>query len=231
MADLNEILQAPAWTMEDAYVDIGSERYEQSMSALADCINELKAVKTITRENVQATLAIYDRGVMLHSSLAAFVKCLGAKNSNDDRVGSENSRLAGLFAELSQASADLFKFIETLPEEDALWNESPLADWHFEIKDRNGHWMNKLCASDRAWYQEIERQCFTPLNDLFKVLQKGVDFEAENSRGEKERIKAAKLVSVIKGNPDPVLRKNVFLGLNQSYGARAELYADRKSVV
>ena len=58
-----------------------------------------------------------------------------------------------------------------------------------------------------------------------QIIAVGVDFEAENSRGEKERIKAAKLVSVIKGNPDPVLRKNVFLGLNQSYGARAELYA------
>ena len=111
MAELNEILQAPAWTMDDAYVDIGSARYEQSMSELVDCIKDLKTVGVITRENVQATLAIYDRGVTLHSSLVAFVKCLGAKNSSDDRIGIENSRLAGLFAELSQASADLFKFI------------------------------------------------------------------------------------------------------------------------
>lgn len=225
MADLNDVLQAPTWTMDDAYVDIGSARYEESMKALADCVKALKAVNAVTRENIQTTLAIYDRGVMLHSSLTAFVKCLGAKNSNDDRVGTENSRLAGLFAELSQASVDLFKFVQTLPDDDELWTKSPLADWHFEIKDRNGHWMNRLSESDKAWYQEIERQCFTPLNDLFKVLQKGVDFEAVNSRGEKERIKAAKLVSVIKGNPDPVLRKNVFIGLNQSYGKRAELYA------
>ena len=30
MADLNDVLQAPTWTMDDAYVDIGSARYEES---------------------------------------------------------------------------------------------------------------------------------------------------------------------------------------------------------
>ena len=225
MSDINAILQAPEWTMQDAYGDIGSARYEQSFAEIDALIQKTASYAQITRENILEALTGYDRAVMLSSSLASFVKCLGAKNSNDDRCGVENARLAGINAHLAQVAQPIFDFAAGLAAEDALWNEAPLSDWQFELNERAGHWSEKLNEQDRSWFVEFEKNCFLPLGEIFKNLQKGVDFTAKNSDGEDVRIRAAKMVAVIKGAPDPVLRQSVAEGVNKSYGERGELYA------
>ena len=131
-----------------------------------------------------------------------------------------------LQVKLEAAALPLFEAAEALPADDALWQSSPLADWRFVICERK---MSGTESSRRATVSGLsafEEKCFAVRLGLFlRSAPKGVDFEAENSQGESERIRAAKLVSVIKGAPDRTLRRNVNIGLAKSYGERAELYA------
>lgn len=217
-------LNAPEWQMDDAYGDIGSERYEESFRQAEALIAELESTHR-GRGEILSNLGRYDEATTLLSSLTSFVKCLGAKNSDDERVAPENTRITGLSMRLSLAGDPLFAEIDALAEDDPLWKEKPLSDWQFVVRERAACWKRKLSPSDREWLGDLEVKCFYPLGSVFKTLQKGVDFEAENSLGEKERIRAAKLVSVIKGAPDRVLRRNVNIGMQKCYEARADLYA------
>lgn len=225
MSYINQILKAPSWTMEDAYGDLEAPRYEESVTHLTTLIDKLASFKEIDRNNLQIAMQIYEDIVTVKSSLEAFIKCTGAKNSNDERVTIQNSRINNLCGPLANLAEPLFLFIKSLDKKDSLWFEAPLSNWRFEFEQKSTHWLERLNSEDKAWYMEFERMCFLPLGERFKALQKGVDFTAVNSQGENERIRAAKLVSVIKGAPDPILRHSVFEGLNRSYSERGELYA------
>lgn len=225
-ADINSVLKAPSWTMDDAYVAIGAPHYEASFRRTGELVDALEASKSpIARDALPAALGLYDEAVTLSSSLGSFLKCLGAKDSGNDAVPAELSRLNVLTARLERAAEPLFAALAELPADDPIRSVQPISDWAFELEDASRNWKRRLSASDRDWLGAFEAQVFKPLGETFKTLQKGVDFEAENARGEKERIRAAKLVSVIKGAPDRTLRANVNAGLNASYGARADLYA------
>ena len=228
--NLQSLLQAPEWTMDDAYGSIGSDAWNRSLARAEELIAALASEsvdggRTIAREALPAKFAQYDEAVTLLSSLSCFAKCMGAKDSGDERAAAASGEVGGLLVKLDQAGLPLFEAAEALPEDDPLWQEEPLSSWRFVVNERRNEWHRKLNASDRAWLADFEAKCFLPLGSVFKTLQKGVDFEAENAAGDKERIKAAKLVSVIKGAPDRVLRRSVNLGLAKSYGARGDLYS------
>lgn len=223
--DINDILQAPEWTMDDAYGRIGSKRYEASFAKLESLIEKLTERENVPHDAIQATLTLYDEAVTTTSSLDAFLKCMGAKDGTDETVPAEASRLAAVSARLVKAAETLFAALSSLSPDDALWNESPLADWAFVLRERAADWRAKLTASERDWLTTMETNVFLPLGDVFRTLQKRVDFEAENAKGEMERIRAAKLVAVIKGAPDRVLRESVNRGLNAFYAKEGDLYA------
>ena len=225
MTNTKTDLMAPEWQMEDAYGDICSPRYEASVAEALDAVKNLEADAVVTRENVAQRLALYDRAVTLLSSLASFVKCTGAKDGTDERVPAENAWLAEIAARRDRAANTLFAFLESLPAEDPLWKESPLSDWAFVVSERRHDWHKSLTEAERDWLASWKTRCFTPLGDLFKTLQQGVDFEAENAAGEKERIRAAKLISVIKGAPDRTLRRSVFEGIDKTYSKQGALHA------
>ena len=84
-----EALGAPEWTMADAYGDIGSERYEASFKkaqALVERLTSSSGAVAPDRTEILARLSDFDEATTLISSLAAFVKCTGAKDSEDERV-------------------------------------------------------------------------------------------------------------------------------------------------
>ena len=54
-ADLNSVLQAPSWTMDDAYVAIGAPRYEASFRRTGELVDALEASKSpIARDALPA---------------------------------------------------------------------------------------------------------------------------------------------------------------------------------
>lgn len=224
---INDVLKAPEWTMADAYGDIEDERYRASFAEAEAIVEGLEATadRPVAATEIQAALDCYDRAVTIITSLASFVKCLGAKDSTDERTGEAAGAIADLRARLEAAAEPIFAAIDALDPDEPLWRMPPLSDWAFVVKERRSHWKRRLSPTDRDWFNRFEARCFEPLGQVFKTLQKGVDFAAVNAKGEEERIRAAKLVSVIKGAPDRELRRSVFEGLNKSYGERGELYA------
>ena len=220
--DINTVLEAPAWQMEDAYGVIGSEKWNTTVNRVKTLTATL-AAGPVT--NIAESLTGYEEASLLISSLACFAKCTGAKDSTDPAVSAAEDMIAGLKAGLEKASQGLFAAMEALPADDALWQKEPLKHWVFQLAQKKGDWKEKLSASDRDWLRSFETKCFLPLAAVFKNMQKRVDFEAETSTGEKERIKAAKLVAVIKGAPDRVLRREVNKGLTHFYSGYADIYA------
>ncbi len=125
-----EALGAPEWTMTDAYGDIGSERYEASFKkaqALVERLTSSSGAVAPDRSEILGHLSDFDEATTLISSLAAFVKCTGAKDdSQDERVARENSRLSALGSELSLAGDPLFAAIDALEENDPLWTQNSI---------------------------------------------------------------------------------------------------------
>lgn len=221
--DINEILKAPAWQMDDAYGHIGSQKWNASVKTLEDAVSELNGMGA--HPDINQALTVYENATTVHSSLACFAKCTGAKDSTDPDVGPAEDYLAKLKADLENAAEPLFAAIDALDADDPLWDVKPLKHWKFYFSEKRSEWRHKLSATDRQWLSSFETKCFTPLGSVFKNLQKHVDFEALNSSGKPERIKAAKMVAVVKGAPDRELRINVNKGMTKFYGDHADLYA------
>ncbi|MCI6530959.1 MAG: M3 family metallopeptidase [Mesosutterella sp.] len=218
-------LQAPEWQMEDAYGDIGSERWKASARRVRELTDELSAAGRPAGGALLSALALYEEARMRLSSLKAFVKCLGAKDSTDARIDPENAALAQAEAALAGASAPLFASIEALAPEDPLWEREPLAHWRFEISRRAGNWKHRLSAPVRAEEERREASEFKPLGGCFKRLQKEVAIEARRSDGTPVTVRAARMIAILKGDPDPVLRETTGRGIERHYEARGEAYA------
>ncbi len=221
--DLNEILKAPSWQMKDAYGAIGSERWRQSLAR----VDALEAALRVMPDpvDVLSGLALYEEAETLLSSLAAFAKCTGAKDSTDPAVSPAEGVLSLAKARIEGASERLFAAIGALSDTNPLWSREPLAHWKFELQERGRSWKNRLSEKDRAWLSDFETSVFQPLGSVFKSLQSRLKFPAVNSAGETVTISASRMVSVIKGDPDRELRKSVAAGLNDFYHRNADLYA------
>ena len=112
--DINAILKGPEWTMEDAYGDIGSVRYEESLREAAAAAERLAQLGECPEEDIQERLGIYSNAWERISSLTSFVKCLGAKNVEDGRVSAAKGRLTEVSAQLDAAAGKLFAAITSL---------------------------------------------------------------------------------------------------------------------
>ena len=66
-----EKLNAPEWQMDDAYGDIGSERYEESFRKAESLISELEAAPR-GRDAILSNLGRYDEATTILSSLSSW---------------------------------------------------------------------------------------------------------------------------------------------------------------
>lgn len=74
--DLQSILQAPEWSMDDAYGSVGSEKWNQSIERAAALLNALHSMeRPVAREALADHFKEFDEANTLISSLAAFAKC------------------------------------------------------------------------------------------------------------------------------------------------------------
>ena len=85
--DLQSILQAPEWSMDDAYGSVGSEKWNQSIERAAALLNALHSMeRPVAREALADHFKEFDEANTLISSLAAFAKCQGAKDAGDEEA-------------------------------------------------------------------------------------------------------------------------------------------------
>jgi len=139
--DLQSILQAPEWSMDDAYGSVGSEKWDRSIERAAALLNALHSMeRPVAREALADHFKEFDEANTLISSLAAFAKCQGAKDAGDEEASSAAGIVGTLQVKLEAAALPLFEAAEALPADDALWQSSPLADWRFVICERKNEW-------------------------------------------------------------------------------------------
>ena len=215
---------APEWTMDDAYGSLTDERWTRSGERLVTLTKTLAGL-TVGRDTLREALTIYEEAVTIQSSMACFAKCLGAKDATDAAAAAESDRLGVLGSELERAAAPLMEMLISLEEDDSLWQEKPFSHWRFVIRERCGNWHGRLTQTDASLVAAVETRNFLPLGNLHKSLQKLVDFEATNAAGEPVRIRAAKMVAVLKGDPDGALRRSVGEAMDGWYARHADLYA------
>ena len=135
--DLQSILQAPEWSMDDAYGSVGSEKWNQSIERAAALLNALHSMeRPVAREALADHFKEFDEANTLISSIAAFAKCQGAKDAGDEEASAAAGAVGTLQVKLEAAALPLFEAAEALPADDALWQSSPLADWRFVIRER-----------------------------------------------------------------------------------------------
>lgn len=217
-------MNPPEWQMDDAYGDVDTPRWQASVDKARELTETLRGI-AIERETYLQALSVYEEAVTITSSLTSFTRCQGAKNAEDERVPVAVETVTGLCADLNDASAPLFAALAGLDPEDPLWQEKPLSHWKFVITERMNDWHQKLPDADRAFYADIERSCLMPLGGLHKELLRQVDFPAQTADGAQQRVRSAKMIAVLKGVPDPVLRRTTAEGMDEFFGRNANLYA------
>lgn len=218
---------APEWQMDDAYGSLADERWLKSEARVRRLTDDIRGMlqEGCGEDVLSRALTAYEEALTLQSSMQTFAKCLGAKDSTDPAPSSAMNLTAGLLHELEKASAPLFASLAALSPESPLWAKKPFSHWQFVIRERQNDWHNKLSESDAGFFSDIEVKAFMPLGTMHKSLQKLVDFEAKSAAGETVRVRAAKMVAVLKGDPDPVLRRTTGDGMRAWYARHGDLYA------
>lgn len=217
-------LNSPEWQMDDAYQDVDSQRWNDSIEKVRALTSELTSTPII-RDNYQKVLGLYEEAVTITSSLTSFTRCQGAKNCEDERVSAAIEVVTGLTADLNEASSNLFAELARLGPEDPLWNEKPLSHWKFVIIERTKDWRQKLSEADHVFWASIERNCLMPLGGVHKDLLRQINFKAQKSDGTEEVIRAAKLITILKGAPDPTLRHSTAEAMDVYFKNNANIYA------
>lgn len=218
-------LGAPEWQMDDAYGDIGSPRWRRSREKLSDLIRGLGAAGLGSRAELARALTIYEKATVLLDSLRSFAKCLGAKDSEDARVGEAAAALSRESASLDKASVPLFAALRMIPGDSDAWKTEPFLHWKFELRESGREWTGKLSPESRRFVADLREKAFDPLKGVFAELQKEISITARNSRGETVKVGPSKMIAVLKGDPDPVLRRTCAEGMRESYARRSPLYA------
>lgn len=173
--DLQSILQAPEWSMDDAYGSVGSERWNRSIERAAALVNALHSMeRPVAREALADHFKEFDEANTLISSLAAFAKCQGAKDAGDEEASAAAGAVGTLQVKLEAAALPLFEAAEALPADDALWQSSPLADWRFVICERK---MSGTESSRRAIVSgslSLKKSVFCRLGLFLRRFKKGL---------------------------------------------------------
>ena len=221
------LTDAPEWQMDDAYGSLTDERWLKSEARVRRLTDDIRGMlqEGCGEDVLSRALAAYEEALTLQSSMQTFAKCLGAKDSTDPAPSAAMNLTADLLLELEKASAPLFAALAALSLASELWAKKPFSHWQFAIRERQNDWHNKLSESDAGFFSDIEAKAFMPLGTMHKSLQKLVDFEAKSTAGETVRVRAAKMVAVLKGDPDPVLRRTTGDGMHAWYGRHGDLYA------
>lgn len=218
---------APEWQMDDAYGSLADERWLKSEARVRRLTDDIRGMlqEGCGEDVLSRALTAYEEALTLQSSMQTFAKCLGAKDSTDPAPSSAMNLTSDLLHELEKASAPLFAALAALSPASELWAKKPFSHWQFAIRERQNDWHNKLSESDAGFFSDIEAKAFMPLGTMHKSLQKLVDFEAKSTAGETVHVRAAKMVAVLKGDPDPVLRRTTGDGMHAWYGRHGDLYA------
>lgn len=217
---------APEWQMDDAYGSLADERWLKSEARVRRLTDDIRGMlqEGCGEDVLSRALTAYEEALTLQSSMQTFAKCLGAKDSTDPAPSSAMNLTSDLLHELEKASAPLFAALAALSPASELWAKKPFSHWQFAIRERQNDWHNKLSESDAGFFSDIEAKAFMPLGTMHKSLQKLVDFEAKSTAGETVHVRAAKMVAVLKGDPDPVLRRTTGDGMHAWYGRHGDLY-------
>ena len=218
-------LGAPEWQMDDAYGDIGSPRWQQSEVKIAELTRDLGSAALGSEDELARALTLYEEATVVLGSLRSFAKCVGAKDSGDARAAEAGSRLSNAAASLAKASIPLFSSLRAIPADSGAWDREPFRHWKFELRESGKEWTERLSPEARRFVTDLRAKAFDPLKGVFAELQTEISIDARNSRGEAVRVGPAKMITILKGDPDPVLRHTCAAGLRQSYSRRAPLYA------
>ena len=218
-------LNAPTWQMNDAYGDIGSPRWNDSLERFHAHVEALASIPVEEASLARAWRHV-DEATTILSSLQCFVKCTGAKDQTDTRIAPTMAALAAENARLAAASRPFLDAILALPAESPVLREAPVSDWAFEFKEKRTHWERALAPADAAWWSELKVRIISTLNYNYKALQKQATFKALDSDGNEVNVGPARLMTILKGDPDMVLRRNAVEGIRRGYGGLASLFAD-----
>lgn len=225
---------APEWQMHDAYGDSPEdERYRGAKASLLLGMESLRSL--MGQENTAADESLYLQAFELIDSilprllsLQAYLKCLNAKASTEKSIAAENelSLIAGEFTALTTSvwrwSAEHF--------DDVKHNEV-VERWSPTIHRERESWVNRLSEEDRQNWLEVGRPVMLSMMRLQKNLQKGIQWNVLNQKGEEVQITPSTMVSILKGHPDEVLRKNTALSVSEYCSRLGDAYATALNTV
>ncbi len=236
-SSLVNLRDCPTWQMDDAYGDIGDPRYNAAKRSLTEIRKRLEEqcnalpdeISPATVTAFSTALNTYEVGYETGSSLLAFLKCLGAKDGSRQDVGLEQAILTQWALSLDALATPLFQKLQKATNAPTIWNtlltDPSIATWQHEIDHRSKDWVLSLSPESNALYTSLRQGPLTALNDIHKSLQRLIELEVHDAQGVPQTVKAAKLVSILKGHPDRSLRHETARAMEHFYAQHGELWA------
>ena len=227
----------PQWQMKDAYTEVDSGSYLAAKTALgeikarlADCLSELDTLRAQTLSTrLCEGLRLYEQGSEIFTSLQSFLKCLGAKDMTRKDIGVQQAWLTDWSLDFELIAQPMFARLERASASPQQWKvlteDRTVAAWSREIEHRSKHWEKALCAQSRVKYDAMKAGALNALGSAHKSLQQFLELEVRDKAGEVQCVRAARLITILKGHPDPVLRHNTARAMEKFYDDHGELWA------
>ncbi len=215
----------PAWSFDDAYVDFAHPNFKSSLKDLEYLSQE--ASELIKDDfNLIDLVRVYEKGFDLISSLNAFCRCKMSENTKDLRVAIASSEVGKFDIKFKAIKEILFKNLLLLNDDDIFWKNADVDHYKIMCRNHKSSYDSKLESVEKKIFMKLEDSNFTPLYGHFQKLNNFINIPAENSNGDSNFYGLAKCIGILKGSSDSVLRKNIFIGLNEHYREFAPLYID-----
>ena len=218
----------PTWTLEDAYGSVSDARYLAEKAHAESCIEKLHLGLSSqpTVQEVIDWMPFYDDAFEGISSLISFSYCACSQDLTDIEAMTAFGEAQSLMVKLESAGRPLFKTLGQLNDTDSNWQNKAIAHWKFVTLEKKNSWKKKLTEEQTHLIEAFSATNFYPLDAQYKRLNKTLKVQVLDSKGQSQDFKQSQCMSVLKGFPDPILRANTQLAMNQWYEDHAQNYVD-----
>lgn len=218
----------PEWTLNDAYIDIESDKFQGEIKKIIEIIGMLKIATSqgSLQNSLEYLFQIYEEGFDKVSSLLAFCRCQLSIDVNDQRVSGIHIRLQELLSSLEQLMKPVFNSLVLLSDDDVRWQSSSLRHWKFVAQQKKEHWSSSLSEQQQEALSLVANNNFYILNLHYSHINKLLNIDVVNNSGDVRKVNLSACLGILKGSPDDTLRKSVFEGMSEFYLQHSALYAD-----
>ena len=220
--DLSNYFPTPDGQSFEEYRDA----FNQRLTSLLGAFQEAPALTSETIQTWAVLLNEVEDASKALSHLYSYVGCRSSENTRDEAIKGEMAKLAQTYASYSQLETLLELALGEAEQKefDALLAEESLQGAAFSLKRKRKQALQKMSRDLEMLAAELGIDGITAWSQLYDTVSGKLEFEVEDSEGNKKQVPIALKVSLL-GNSDPVTRKTALENSNAAWSQYEDVAA------